>query len=152
MKHGEIRLHNETLVPLKSYLIQRGVPLPPGAVKDENGTSISNADGTVLPSAGKILQRRPDGSIEWLLLDILVDLQGEEDKSIFIETHPAEQPNVSHPVTVREEGALVIVSNGLSEISVSRDGGSLIRRLTINGRTLVEEGMLVDLQVVDGGG
>ena len=152
MKRGEIRLHNETLTALQPYLVTRGVPLPGGVVQDEGGVCVTDAEGKVLPSEGEILQRRPDGSVEWMLLDILVNLAGEEDKSIFIEPRAEKQPKVSHPVTIKDDGALVTLSNGLSEIVVSRDGGSLIRRLMINGRTLVEEGMVVDLQVVDGGG
>ena len=152
MERGEIRLHNETVVALEPYLITRGAPLPVGAVQDEAGVCVTDGDGKVLPTAAKILQRRRDGSVEWMLLDIMVNLGGQEDKSIFIEPRAGEQPAVAHPVTVREEGSLLTLANGLSEIVVSRGGGSLIRRMTINGRTLVEEGMLVDLQVVDGGG
>jgi hypothetical protein len=152
MKRGEIRLTNETLAVLKPYLIQRGVPLPPGAVQDEKGVSVCDADDSVLPSEAKILQRRPDGSVEWMLLDILVDLDGQESKSIFIEPKAAAQEEVPHQVTVSEKGKLVTLSNGLSEVVVSREGGSLIRQLTINGRTLIKEGMLVDLVVVDEGG
>ena len=152
MNRGEIRLHNETLTVLKPYLDSRGVPLPPGSVKDEGGVCVTDAQGKTLPCAGRILQRRPDGSVEWMLLDILVNLKGQEETSIFIEPHPGEEPDVSHPVTVEENGGLVCLSNGLSEVIVSRDGGSLIRRLTVNGRTLVAEGAVVDLLVVDGGG
>ena len=152
MKRGEIRLHNETLTVLKPYLVSRGVPFPPGVVKDEGGVCITDGHGNVLPSEGKTLQKRPDGSVEWMLMDILVDLASEEDKSVFVETKVAEQPEVAHPVTVKEDGSELALSNGLSEIVVSRGGGSLIRRLTVNGRTLVDEGMVVDLLVVDGGG
>ena len=152
MERGEIRLVNETLTVLNPYLIQRGVPLPPGVVQDEKNVSIRDSHGTVLPSEGKILQRRSDGSVEWILLDILVNLEGQESKSIFIEPKTSVQEDVPHQVTVSEKGNLVTLSNGLSEVVVSREGGSLIRHLTINGRTLINEGMMVDLLVVDEGG
>ncbi len=84
MTRGEIRLHNETLAALDAYLIRRGIPLPPGAVMEPSGASIVDAQGRVLPSEGTVLQRRPDGSIEWLLMDILVQLGGQEDTHIYI--------------------------------------------------------------------
>jgi hypothetical protein len=152
MKHGEIRIKNETLTALNPYLIQRGVPLPPGVVQDENGVSVADADGNTLASAGRVLQRRPDDSVEWMHLDIQVDLGPQEEKSIFVVPEPAAQPEITNPVTVREDGPLVHIANGLSEVVVSRAGGSLIDCLVINGRTIVDESMLVDLQLVDEGG
>ena len=68
MQRGEIRLYTETLADLSNYLLTRGVPLPPGAVRNPAGVRVVNKAGKVLPSAGKVLQRRPDGSIEWLLM------------------------------------------------------------------------------------
>jgi len=151
MTRGEMRLHNETMAVLDNYLIRRGIPLPPGAVTDPAGASIVDEAGHVLPSEGKALQRRPDGSIEWLLMDILVPLKGQEDKHIYIEPKAAAQPAVKHPVTVTDDGGRVTLSNGISEVALNRAGGSLIAKLVVNGKTLVD-GELVDLQVVDGGG
>ena len=152
MNRGEIRLSNETLTVLEPYLVTRGVPLPPGAVSEEGGVCVTDAAGGVLPSAGRVLQRRPDGSIEWLLMDILVDLAGQEAKSIFVETHAGKTAAVAHPVTVADDGEQVTLSNGISEVVVSRARGSLIRRMTVHGRTFVDDGGVVDLLVADGGG
>ena len=152
MQRCEIRLRNETLTVLDNYLLRRGVPMPAGAVREPAGVSVVDAAGKVLPSEGKVLQKRPDGSIEWLLLDVLVDLGGQEDKRIFARPAPAEQGDVANPVTVRDDGERVTLSNGLSEVVVGRSGGSLIRRLVLNGRAVVDETTLVDLQVLDAGG
>jgi hypothetical protein len=77
---GEIRLKNETIVDFPNYPVSRGVPLPPPpeGVKDVNGVSIRDKDGKAVPSANTVLQKRPDGSIEWMLVDYLVDLAPEE--------------------------------------------------------------------------
>ena len=105
MKHGEIHVKNETLAVLDRYLLTRGVPLPRGVVKNSSGVSITDARGRVLPSAAKILQRRPDGSVEWMLMDILLDIGGQESTSIFINPRPAKQPKVANGVTLRDNGA-----------------------------------------------
>ncbi len=152
MKKGSIHLKNETLSRLSSYLVTRGIPLPPGKVRSPSGVCITDPNGRILPSGGKALQRRPDGSIEWLLMDILVHLKGQEKKTIFVEPHASRQPAVSHPVTVRQRSDLLTLSNGISEVSFSRKGGSLIRSLSIKGKLLVDERHLVDLEVVDGDG
>lgn len=152
MERGEIRIKNETLAELKPYLLTRGVPLPPGRVKSARGVSVVDARGRVLPSEGRILQRRPDGSVEWMLMDIQLQLGGQEQKSVFVVPKAAKRPSVRNPVTVRREGPLTILSNGISEIAVNRAGGSLLERLVVNGRDLIERGALVDLEVADAGG
>jgi len=152
MTRGEIRLKNETLAVLDNYLLTRGIPLPPGQVRSPAGVSITDDQGRVLASEGRVLQRRPDGSIEWLQLDILVPLGGQEAKSIYIEPRAARAPHVANPVTVTERRGSVTLSNGVTTVELSRQGGSLIRRLVVNCREIVIPGMLVDLQVADSGG
>lgn len=152
MNCAEIKIKNETLARLDNYLLTRGVPLPPGAVKSAAGVCVRNKQGHVLPSAAKILQRRPDGSVEWMLLDVLLNVGGQESTSISVELKVGRQPFLKHPVTVRQKGRTVTLANGLSEVVVSRDGGSLIRRLVINGRSVVADGMLIDLLVIKPGG
>ena len=152
MDRGEIRLYNETLTPLPDYLLTRGVPLPPGAVRDARDVRVVDAAGKVLPSAGKVLQLRPDGSIEWLRLDVLVNLGGQEHKNIYVEPRRGAVPRVANAVTVRAKGKETTLANGLSAVTVSAAGGSLIRRLVVAGKELVAPGTLVDLQVLDPGG
>ena len=152
MKRGEIRIKNESLAVLSNYCLTRGIPLPPGRVKNPAGVCITDAKGRVLPAEGRILQKRKDGSVEWMAMDILLNLKGQEGTSIYIEPRRGKAPAVKHPVTVRGEGRQLVLSNSLSEVVLSREGGSLIRRLVINGRELVREGTAVDLQVLDPGG
>ena len=148
MERGEIRLKNETVAAYPDYFLSRGVPLPPGEVHEPTQVSIVDAQGRPLPFEGAVLQRRPDGSIEWLLMDLIVSLAPEEKASLFIETRPARPAPVAHPVAVSERGDEVVVSNGIVELSVGRRG-SLIRRLAVHGREIVGEPDLVDLETVD---
>lgn len=152
MHRGEIKLKNETLTLLHPYLVTRGVPLPPGKVKNASQVRFVDARGRVLPGEGRILQRRPDQSIEWLLADILTPLDGQQATSIFIEPRPGRQPEVKNAVRVTRRGKTLTLSNGLSEIILSPTDASLIRKLTINGRVLADADAPVDLEVIDTGG
>ena len=152
MKSGTLKIKNETLTKLDHYVLTRGVPLPRGAVQDAKGTSVRDAKGKVLPSECKVLQHRPDGSVEWMLMDILLKLAGEEATTITVSPKPARQPAVTNPVVLRKKGQLVTISNGISKITVNGSGGSLIHELVIDGKTIVDQSTLVDLHVVDGGG
>jgi hypothetical protein len=153
MECATLKIVNETLAKLDHYLLTRGVPMPAGVVQDEKGVTVKDAKGNVLPSEAKVLHRRLDGSVEWILMDILLKLGGEEQTTISVEPRRAtRRPALANPVVLREKGKLVTLSNGISEITVSRAGGSLIHRLIIDGKTIADDSTLVDLQVVDIGG
>ena len=153
MRSCTLKIINETLAKLDHYTLTRGVPMPAGALQDEKGVTVKDAKGNVLPSEGKVLHWRVDGSVEWILLDVLLKLGGEEETTITVEPkRAARRPAVTNPVVLREKGKMLTMSNGITELTVNRSGGSLIHRLIIDGKTLVDESTLVDLQVVDMGG
>ena len=152
MDRCELHVKNETLALLKNYCITRGIPMPPGKIRSVRSISVRDAKGRVLPSAATVLQKRPDGSIEWALLDILTNFGGQEKTSIFIEPKAAKQSAVKNAVVVKTNGPLTTLSNGISEVTVSKQGGSVIRRMVINGKTIVDETTPVDLLCTDVGG
>jgi hypothetical protein len=152
MMQGHIHLHNETLAALKPYLVTRGVPMPPGAVKNPASIGAFDAKGRPLPVDARVLQRRPDGSIEWALLDIQVNLEGQETTSIAVQPTGRKPARVVHPVMVKKQGKSLVLDNGLSRVELSSEGGSLIRKLVLSGRTILERGMTADLQVMEPGG
>lgn len=152
MDRCEIHVKNETLADLTPYLVSRGVPFPPGAVKNASQVSVKDANGKPIPSAAKVLHKRPDGSVEWMLIDTLVNLPGQVSTSIFVEPKSAPAPKIKNAVSLKRKGAVATLSNGLAEVTLSESGGSLIQRLVIQGKTIVGDGDVVDLQCVDGSG
>lgn len=155
MDRGRIKLRNETLTHLDSYLLTRGLPLPVGKVSNPGDVCVTDEVGRVLPSVGRVLQYRPQGDIEWLEMDILIDLPGQAETSIFIEPHAGESPKVQHPVTATDDGSEISLDNDISRLVVSRigdSGNSLLRQLVIAGKSIIDATTPVDLEVVDGGG
>ena len=148
---GEIRIKNETVAQLSNYLISRGIPLPPGKVTEPAQVSITTSDGSAVPSAGRVLQRRQDGSIEWLLMDIITDLDGEEKKSLFIKTEQSTHSETEHQVTVEKLTDEIRLSNGLTTLILPEKEGSLISFLEINHKILINKNGYADLQVTGPG-
>jgi len=98
MDRGEIRLGNETVAEFPNYPISRGVPLPPGKVSDVDEVSFVDDQGTALPSEATVLQRRQDGSIEWMLVDMVTSFAAEEKKKVYITFEPnPHAPGVTCP-------------------------------------------------------
>lgn len=152
MKSCPVHLHNETLSILKPYLVTRGIPMPPGAVRSAASIRAVDGKGRELPAEARVLQRRSDGSIEWALMDIQVPLGGQEDATVFVEPRRRRAVRVGHPVRVVKRGKSLVLTNGLSLVELSSEGGTLIRRLVLSGRTILEKGMTADLQVMEPGG
>jgi hypothetical protein len=149
MKRGEIRLKNETLAAFPRYLVSRGLPLPAEwAVNCPEEVSIRDADGNEVPSAGTVLQRRADGSIEWMLDDFVLDFEPEEKQVVYIEHERNGNLTPENAVTVAEDDDAVTVANGITTLVINRRG-KIIRSLTMHGREVVGEEDRVDLETVD---
>jgi hypothetical protein len=148
LERGEIRLKNETVGAFPRYLVSRGLPLPAGWAREPTEVSLRDEKGAEVPSAATVLQRRPDGSIEWLLFDFAVDMGPEETKSVFLERKPTQSPRVPNAVTVMEEAETVTLSNGLVALTLNRRG-KIIRSLSIQGKEIVGPDDRVDLETVD---
>ncbi|MAE61763.1 MAG: hypothetical protein CMJ49_10460 [Planctomycetaceae bacterium] len=152
MDRGEIRLGNETVAEFPDYPISRGVPLPPGKITDVDEVSLIDEQGDALPSEATVLQRRPDNSIEWMLVDTITSFAAEQKKKVYITFKPNPHTPVDHPIKVDDAAGTLTVTNGLTELAINKTAGSLIHHLTINGRPLIGAEDLVDLQVVDQNG
>ena len=152
MKHGKITLKNETVSEFPRYCVSRGLPLPAEwDVREPGEVSVRTEDGTELPSAGTVLQRRADGSIEWLLTDLLVDLGPTEERTVHIEHVPNGTEPVENAVEVVESDDGVSMRNGIVELVIARRG-SLITSLSVHGRRIVGPHDRVDLETVDPNG
>lgn len=149
MDRGEIRLGNETVAEFPNYPISRGVPLPPGKVSDVDAVSFIDEQGAALATEATVLQRRQDGSIEWMLVDMVTSFAPEEKKKVYITFEPNPHAPVDHPVAIEDAADALTVSNGITELAINKQTGSLIERLTMNGKTLIGPEDLVDLQTVD---
>jgi hypothetical protein len=152
MDKGTIYLKNETLVPLPSYIVTRGFPFPAGAIKNAADITVTDGAGKKLPVFAKALQTRKDGSIEWALLDIVVDLGGQEKKAIYVAPGASHVAAVKNPVVISEAGDDFTISNGISSVTISRKPGPVIRKMVINGKLICDESHNADLQVLDTGG
>jgi len=142
-------LKNETVAALPCHLISRGLPLPADwAVKEPHEVSIRDGEGNEVPSAGHVLQRRPDGSIEWLQVDMVLDFEAEQERTVNIVRRPNASRAPASPVTVEEDEESVSVSNAITTLVLGRSG-KVVRSLTIHGKQVVGEGDRVDLETVD---
>ena len=149
MERGTLHLKNETVATFPRYLISRGVPLPAAwGVEEPGEVSIRDAGGNEVPSAGAVLQRRPDGSIEWMLADFILDFDSEQKHTVHVEHRPNSGLRPENSVELTEEPDAITVSNGLLSLVINRRG-KIVQSLRMHGKEIVGETDRVDLQTVD---
>jgi hypothetical protein len=149
---GRIHLKNETIAAMPSCLVSRGFPLPPGRCQHAADVHVADSTGRPLPSASQVLQRRPDGSIEWVLIDFLCDLGPSQEMDVFVVPRRAETPLPRHPVTLVENVSGITLSNGITTLELGRSGDALVRELVFHGVTLISLADRFDLETIDLGG
>jgi hypothetical protein len=68
--------------------VRIGVPLPRGAASDASALAVVGAAGQRVASHAQALDRWPDGSIRWALVDLLVDVEQGEARGYALEIAP----------------------------------------------------------------
>ncbi len=125
-----LTLTNRVHLPLGAQPVRHGVPWPIGAVRDESTIVLTDEHDRRLPVATRVLNRWPDGSIQWSLLDLIVDFEPSATRTITINAAEAASPTSNGPVNavvVRRVERGILLSNGLTALTVLvAPGDSLI--------------------------
>jgi len=130
--------------------ISIGVPWPLGGLADEAAISLRDTGGAPLPVAATVLNRWPDGSIQWTLLDFAADLAAGEEQRLTVVADGAPKPAPEFPVHISLDNGRLALANGLVELELTETGG-LLRRWVAAGKTVIEPGSL-DLVVTGSDG
>jgi hypothetical protein len=67
---GSVRRHQEPITV--------GLPFPRNAVSDSNEITLANSRSTPCPLQARVLDRWPDGSVRWALLDFQADVESSD--------------------------------------------------------------------------
>jgi hypothetical protein len=114
--------------------ITAGIPLPRIACVEPRQVLVFDGQGDRLPVQAAVLDRWPDGSIRWLLLDMNVTSPSDLRLAVVDHSEPLHQPREA--VTVANEGSRFVVRNGALLVEVRpADGGLMAIRDTRGERS-----------------
>jgi hypothetical protein len=129
---------------------RNGVPLVPGAVKDESKLRLLDDKGNEVPAQFRVINRRAEGDIEWVNVAFLADVPAK-GAAVYHLTDAGPGKAVDSPVKVDDGADALTVTNGplklvlskktfagLGEVWLDRDGKS---EQVSKGGALVIEGM-----------
>lgn len=107
-----------------------GVPLPPGRVRD--AARLVAWAGAPLPTAATVLERWPDGSVRWALLDLRLDVPAA---GLVVEIHDGRAGAPGAPaLTVARAGRGAVVTDGTRRLELDLDHAGLITSCSVGGR------------------
>ena len=92
-----------------------GIPWPPGALPAPSRLTMRDCQDRRIPLQTRVLDRWPDGSVRWILLDWHADMASAPYRLGVADSAPLAPQN---PVTVRAEGDAVTVDTGAARFEV----------------------------------
>ena len=111
-----------------------GIPLARGALKNAGRVKLFDGSGKQLPLQTESLVRWPDGSIRWLLVDSLIDLQAGKTAKLNLRYDREVNTNQrkSQKLQIDETKSQVTVITGALKITVSKQQFRLLDQVWID--------------------
>jgi hypothetical protein len=105
----------------KAEPLTLGVPFPEGALEDTYRVRLTR-NGNMIPCQREVTSRWPDGSVRWLLLDFLADVNADETAIYHLEygNGVADEGFESH-IEVKSDDDKITLLNGAMELTLSKD-------------------------------
>jgi len=125
-----------------------GVPLPVGALAANAPARVETAGGSAVPAASRVLERWPDGSARWLLVDFLATTSAYGSSRHRLRAGAPAAPKDALEVTNRERG--FEVDTGPLGFTLASDGEALLTDLRRGESPLVTRLPLPTLVRADG--
>ena len=125
-----------------------GIPLVPGAVKDETKLRLLDAKGGEVPAQFRVINRRPAGDIEWVCVDFLADVPAK-GTAVYHLTDSGPAKAVDKPVKVEDAADAITVTTGPLKLVVSKSKFLGLGEVSLDGAVVLKGGALV-IKGVDG--
>jgi hypothetical protein len=124
-----------------------GVPFKKGQVKDVAELGLFTADGKAVPAQFSKLAPYEDGSVQWALLDVLVDLPAGGKAQFVVRKGKTAAP--ARALKIEEAGGKVTVDTGAAKFAVNTADFNLLDSVEIGGKKVAGPGA-VEAATADG--
>jgi hypothetical protein len=117
-----------------------GIPLPKGQVFDPTQMALYNVCDERIPTQSEVLARWSDGSVQWVLLDFLVNATPKTTAAYTLkdcaESVPVTQDG---PMKVQESPVSITIDTGYALFSLNPTRFSPFERIIIQGQNILDE-------------
>jgi len=108
--------------------VTTGVPLPAGRVRGGDALWVADREGRAVPSQARVLERWPDGTARWVLVDFLASAGARETATYSVRDGRPPAPPRGATVRTTPDPAGQRIATGALDALVARDG-ALVRDL-----------------------
>ena len=136
-------------VARKAEPVTVGVPLPAGRVRTTAGLWIADPSDHPALSQTHILERWPDGSIRWLLLDFLASAGADETVTYTLRDGGGKAAAFPDAVRTARTATDIVLTSGPLELTVPRDATATLRSARLKGRPALGEVPVPDPAVAE---
>lgn len=120
-------------VQRSGWPVTSGIPLAQGELDSDRRTALFDTDGKEVPLQTEVLNRWPDGTIRWLLLDFQVDLAANESKKLALRYGPEiDRSAVSDPIVLFARNINPTLTTGPLRVELSPDSFRLLDAVWID--------------------
>ena len=110
-----------------------GVPFPRGAVRDIAAIWVADAAGAVVPSQATVLERWPDGSLRWVLVDALVNA-GANGEALYVVREGAPRIATGPRLRLEQTPDGTTIDTGVLRVTVPASGDALASAVELGGQ------------------
>jgi hypothetical protein len=128
-----------------------GVPLPRGVMRDPARLWVSDGRGDAVPSQVTVLERWPDGSVRWVLIDLLADVAADRETVYTLRQGMPSRPPAGPRLRLERAGADTVIDTGPMRVTVPASGGALASAVELAGQRVARSLPLPALVVAGGG-
>jgi hypothetical protein len=121
-----IRVVESAGVARKAAPVSGGVPLPRGALRDPHGVWLADPDGRPTTVQTQALERWPDGSVRWLLLDFRADVDRDGERTFSLRQGAASKAAAGPAIKASDRDGARTFDTGPVQIAVPSNGAALL--------------------------
>ena len=128
-----------------------GVPFAKGTMNDYGTFTLTDADGTVIPTQSWPMAHWGDGSVKWMAF--YATISPEQSKGLSLNAVAADKKTVkklsklkpvANPGIVKTDNeSVIVVDNGLYTVTFPKSGSKVIESIEIDGKKIATDGKLI---------
>ena len=119
--------------------ISMGLPFPRSVCVDPQSLALVDAAGALCPLQVRVLDRWPDGSMRWALLDFQADAGGREPSRYDVVVSEAPADAVAGPrLTISPRGKGLTVDTGVARFALAPRGHFPFESVALDGSSVID--------------
>lgn len=127
--------------------VSASVPIPRGVLREPHGVWLADPDGRATTLQTQALERWPDGSVRWLLLDFLADVPRDDARTFSLRQGTPPKPPGGPTIRATERDGARVLDTGPVAVAIPANGDALIDAVRHDGSELLGRVALPALDV-----